>query len=61
MIRFNWATEDGYEVMYARELTPNTQAGVTVRDNGRVMAFISGIFGGKNEKSSNHNQEAARR
>jgi hypothetical protein len=61
MTTFNWATEDGYELMFARELTQDTNIGVTVSNRGRIMGFISGIFGGKNEKSSNHNKEAARR
>ncbi len=61
MTTFNWATEDGYEVMFARELTQDTNVGVTISNRGRIMGFISGIFGGKNEKSSNHNKEAARR
>ena len=61
MTTFNWATEDGYELMFARELTKDTNVGVTISNRGRIMGFISGIFGGNNAKSSNHNQEAARR
>jgi hypothetical protein len=61
MTTFNWATEDGYEVMFARELTQDTNVGVTISNQGRIMGFISGIFGGKNAQSSKNHEEAARR
>jgi hypothetical protein len=59
MTTFNWATEDGYEVMFARELNPELATGVTIRNNGRIMGFISGTFG-KLFGRKNHAQESER-
>ncbi len=61
MTTFNWATENGYEVMFARELTKDTNVGVTISNRGRIMGFISGIFGGNNAKSSKNHEEATGR
>ena len=41
----NFANEDGsFEVMLHRPVTENSRAGVTVRQNGRIMGFISGSW-----------------
>jgi hypothetical protein len=41
----NYADEDGaFEVMLHREITQDSRAGVTVRQNGRIMGFISGSW-----------------
>lgn len=59
MTKFNWATEDGFEVMFARELTPELATGVTIRNDGRTMGFIGGTFG-KLFGRKNHAQESER-
>ena len=42
---FNYVVDDKYEVVLAAPITETTSAGVTVRDDGRIMAFITGTFG----------------
>jgi len=39
MATFNYATENYYELMLLRPITETIDAGVTIRDNGKVMAF----------------------
>ncbi len=43
--QYNFANEDGaYEVMLAAPVNENTDAGMTMDHNGRIMGFISGSF-----------------
>jgi hypothetical protein len=39
MVRFNYATDNGYEVMLLAPVADDLDAGVTYDNNGRVMLF----------------------
>jgi len=44
MVQFNYATDNGYEVMLLAPVADDLDAGVTYDNNGRVMLFGSKRF-----------------
>ena len=57
---FNYVVDDKYEVVLAAPINETTSAGVTVRDDGRIMGFINKTFGkirwGKPQKEKRHDK-----
>jgi len=41
---FNYVRDDQYEVVFAAPITESTSAGATVREDGRIMLFLTGTF-----------------
>ena len=42
--KLNYVQDDNYEVVFAAPVTETVEAGLTFRDDGKVMAFLRGSF-----------------